>query len=105
MTGLRGVGLRGVGLHGVGLRVAGVHHAFGDLAVLDGLDFEIAAGEVTVIVGPSGCGKSTLLGILGGLVQPSRGEVVLQGAAAADCLNPQGSGRGWVRPLRRVVAS
>lgn len=73
---------------GIGLRVAGVHHAFGDLAVLDGLDFEIAAGEVTVIVGPSGCGKSTLLGILGGLVQPSRGEVTLQGTPTADCLNP-----------------
>jgi NitT/TauT family transport system ATP-binding protein len=81
-------GQRGVDQRGVGLRVAGVHHAFGDLAVLDGLDFEVAAGEVTVIVGPSGCGKSTLLGILGGLVQPLRGQVLLQGTPAADCLNP-----------------
>lgn len=73
---------------GVGLRVAGLHHAFGALPVLQGLDFTIAAGEVTVIVGPSGCGKSTLLGILGGLVQPSAGAVLMQGAAAPDCLNP-----------------
>ena len=73
---------------GVGLRVAGLRHAFGALAVLDGLDFTIAAGEVTVIVGPSGCGKSTLLGILGGLVQPDCGGVSTYGEVAADCLNP-----------------
>ena len=72
---------------GVGLRVAGLRHAFGALPVLDGLDFTVAAGEVTVIVGPSGCGKSTLLGILGGLIQPSSGVVSMQGVAAVDCLN------------------
>ncbi len=73
---------------GIGLRVAGVHHAYRDLSVLDGLDFDIPAGEVTVLVGPSGCGKSTLLGILGGLVAPTQGQATMRGTVAADCLNP-----------------
>jgi NitT/TauT family transport system ATP-binding protein len=41
-----------------------------------------------VLVGPSGCGKSTLLGIVGGLVAPAVGRVVVEGAVADDCLNP-----------------
>lgn len=72
----------------VRLTVRGVHHSFRALKVLDGIDLEIAAGEVTVLVGPSGCGKSTLLGILGGMLAPSSGEVRMEGEVAADCLNP-----------------
>jgi NitT/TauT family transport system ATP-binding protein len=72
----------------VRLMVRGVHHSFRALKVLDGIDLEIAAGEVTVLVGPSGCGKSTLLGILGGMLAPSAGEVRSEGEVAADCLNP-----------------
>jgi len=41
--------------------VRGVHKFFGDLHVLRGIDLDIAAGEVCVILGPSGSGKSTLL--------------------------------------------
>src|SRR5665213_2761472 len=35
----------------------------------------VAAGELVVILGPSGCGKTTLLRIVGGLIQPTKGEV------------------------------
>jgi NitT/TauT family transport system ATP-binding protein len=73
---------------GIGLRVERVSHSYRDLPVLDGIDLDIRAGEVTVLVGPSGCGKSTLLGILGGLVAPTAGVVRMDGAAPADCLNP-----------------
>lgn len=54
-----------------------------DLTVLDGVDLEIAAGEVVVILGPSGSGKTTLLGLLAGLDRPSEGEVVLAGVELA----------------------
>jgi NitT/TauT family transport system ATP-binding protein len=72
----------------VRLTARGVAHAYRDLEVLQGIDLDAAPGEVTVLIGPSGCGKSTLLGILGGLLQPTAGEVRLDGPVAPDCLNP-----------------
>jgi ABC-2 type transport system ATP-binding protein len=48
-------------------------------ATLDGLDLELAAGEVVSITGPNGAGKTTLLRILGGLLAPDRGLVELDG--------------------------
>ena len=72
---------------GVALRLDGVGHWFDGLEVLEGITLEVPAGKVTVIVGPSGCGKSTLLGIMGGLIRPTRGRVVQEGAVRGDCLN------------------
>ncbi len=44
-----------------------IRKKFGELAVLDGIDIEIASSELLVILGPSGCGKTTLLKIIAGL--------------------------------------
>ena len=44
---------------------------------------QVQAGEFVCIVGPSGCGKTTLLRILGGLLQPTRGQVTLKGDVLA----------------------
>ena len=72
----------------VSLSVEAVGHAYRDLLVLDDITLAIPAGRVTVLVGPSGCGKSTLLGILGGLIAPGQGRVLMDGPIADDCLNP-----------------
>lgn len=43
------------------------------------ISIDVSAGEFLVLVGPSGCGKSTLLDLLGGLTQPTSGEILLDG--------------------------
>ncbi|KEO55143.1 ABC transporter ATP-binding protein [Thioclava pacifica] len=67
-----------VGAH---VAIKGLSHAYRrhDGKVLDGIDFEIKAGEVVALLGRSGCGKSTLLHMLSGLTHPSEGEVVING--------------------------
>jgi ATP-binding cassette subfamily B protein RaxB len=47
--------------------------------VLDGVDFDLAAGESVAIVGPSGCGKTTLMNVLLGVLPPTEGEIQLGG--------------------------
>lgn len=54
-------------------------HGLRQLAVLNGLELVIESGKFIAIIGPSGAGKSTLLHIMGGLDQPSRGQVMFEG--------------------------
>jgi len=55
----------------------------GDLAV-DRISFEVAAGETLVLVGASGCGKTTTLKMINRLVEPSSGEIRIDGEPVAD---------------------
>src|SRR5512147_2523287 len=50
-----------------------------EVVALQGLDLEVARGEILALVGPSGSGKSTLLSILGGLDRPSAGRLEVDG--------------------------
>jgi NitT/TauT family transport system ATP-binding protein len=73
---------------GLRLSVQAVGHRYGDLDILDTISLTAEPARVMVILGPSGCGKSTLLNIIGGMLQPTRGSVLVQGEVGADCLNP-----------------
>jgi NitT/TauT family transport system ATP-binding protein len=50
-----------------------------DVTALQGIELDVAKGEFISLIGPSGCGKSTLLRIIGDLVQPSTGEIEVNG--------------------------
>jgi phospholipid/cholesterol/gamma-HCH transport system ATP-binding protein len=56
-----------------------VDMAFGQREVFRGLSFAFARGKIGVILGGSGSGKSTILRLIGGLVQPRRGHIVVDG--------------------------
>jgi cystine transport system ATP-binding protein len=55
--------------------VEGLQKSFDDLAVLQGIDFEVIAGTVTVLIGPSGSGKTTVLRSLNALERPDAGVI------------------------------
>ncbi|MFI1616496.1 amino acid ABC transporter ATP-binding protein [Streptomyces lydicus] len=57
----------------------GIHKSFGSLDVLKGVDLDVRAGEVTVVLGPSGSGKSTLLRTLNHLEKVDSGSVRVNG--------------------------
>ncbi|MDT9722522.1 ABC transporter ATP-binding protein [Paenibacillus sp. ClWae2A] len=65
------------------LDVVTVHASFRErrsrLPVLNGLSLTVEQGEFVAIVGPSGCGKSTLFHIIGGLLKPQEGQVLMNG--------------------------
>jgi len=71
-----------------------VQRGMDDVTVLEGIDFEVQAGEQIAIVGTSGSGKSTLLHLMGGLDTPSSGEVWVGGQNMAR-LSP--AARGTLR--------
>jgi NitT/TauT family transport system ATP-binding protein len=56
--------------------------AKGGVTALQGIDLEVGKGEFVSLIGPSGCGKSTLLRIVGDIVEPSGGEVSVNGKPA-----------------------
>jgi ABC-type branched-subunit amino acid transport system ATPase component len=59
------------------LRLEDLHRTFGGLRAVDGVRFEVAAGEVHGLIGPNGAGKTTLLNLVSGLLRPSGGSVFL----------------------------
>ena len=61
------------------VKVQNLTKKFGDLLVLDNLNFEVEEGEFLCIVGPTGCGKTTFLNSLTRLYEPTAGEILVNG--------------------------
>jgi ABC-type sugar transport system ATPase subunit len=64
------------------LAMKSIGKSFGSVRVLDGVDFEVAAGEVHILAGENGAGKSTLIKILAGVYDDWEGSVTLEGQPA-----------------------
>lgn len=102
----------------VTLRAVGVsvdrRGASGARRVLEGVDFDVVAGEIVALVGPNGAGKSTLLAALAGELEPSAGAIELDGRALAHwspvdmarrrAVLPQSHTVGFPFTAREVVA-
>lgn len=66
------------------IQASGIEKSFGSLKVLKGIDLSVGKGEVVSIMGASGAGKSTLLQILGTLMTPDNGKVIIDGTSVFD---------------------
>ena len=69
-------------------------------AVIDGVDLDIADGELLVLVGPSGCGKSTLLRLIAGLEEATSGTIHI---GERDVTNLEPRDRRHLRWCSRVT--
>ena len=61
------------------LSIREVHMRFGGVAALDGVDFDVEAGQVVGIIGPNGAGKTTLFDCISGFRTPNSGVILLEG--------------------------
>ena len=82
------------------LEAHGLVKCYGGVAVVDGVGFELAAGETLALIGPSGCGKTTTLKMLNRLIEPDDGRVMLGGAEAHDL-----PAHEWRRRMGFVIQS
>lgn len=95
---MAGLNLAGERSSAATIAIRGVAMEFRDpvggspLRVLEAVDLEIAGGEFIALVGPSGCGKTTLLRALDGLIAPTAGKVLINGAVVRG----PGPDRGFV---------
>ena len=72
-----------------GLEAIGLVRTFGGLRAVDGVSFQLQPGELLTVFGPNGAGKTTLLRMLGGVMKPTSGHVLVAGAPADR------TGREW----------
>jgi len=59
------------------IKITDIHKSYGDVEVLKGINMEIKQGEIVSVVGKSGAGKTTLLQIIGTLLRPDSGSIVI----------------------------
>lgn len=81
------------------LRFDHVRHAYNGMPSVNGVSFDVNAGEVVSLLGPSGCGKTTLLRLAAGLEQPQDGSISLNGetiSSASMIMPPERRGIGYM---------
>ena len=66
------------------VRLVGLRKHYGEIAAVDGIDLDIAAGEFFSLLGPSGCGKTTSLRLIAGFERPTEGRIEIDGRDMAQ---------------------
>ena len=61
------------------IEVRDLHKRFGDIHAVDGVSFQVQAGEVFSLLGPNGAGKTTIISMLCCLLQPNQGDALVMG--------------------------
>ena len=61
------------------LSIQALRKSFGSADIIRGVDLEVSSGEIHAIIGPNGAGKSTFFNLLSGALQPSSGDMALNG--------------------------
>jgi len=100
------------------IAVRGLTKRFGDIHAVEGLTFDVSAGQVTGFLGPNGAGKTTTFRMILGLIRPTAGEALIDGRPyreltrprravgailEATGFHPDRSGRDHLRMLARLI--
>jgi branched-chain amino acid transport system ATP-binding protein len=83
------------------LTVEDVHHYFGALGALAGVTLAVDRRERRAVIGPNGAGKTTLFNVITGVIGPSRGRIVFDGAALTGLAPSAVARRGISRSFQR----
>ncbi|MEV6608506.1 ABC transporter ATP-binding protein [Kutzneria sp. NPDC051319] len=78
------------------VRARGITKCFGDVVALDGMDLDVAQGQIHGLVGPNGAGKTTLLGLLLSLAVADEGSLEILGAPVGRALTAPDGVAGFV---------
>lgn len=84
------------------LRIRGLRMHFGGVRALDGVDLDIAAGEIVGLIGPNGSGKSTLINCISGVIAPTEGTVELDGTNITRMRRAKRARLGLVRTYQNL---
>jgi erythritol transport system ATP-binding protein len=76
------------------LSARNVAKSYGSIHALKGVNFDIHKGQVTTLFGENGAGKSTLMKVLSGIIQPTSGEIILDGAPVSFSSSTDARDRG-----------
>src|ERR1700758_1377529 len=90
------VHIAGNGSVSCAVRAHGITKCFGDVIALDGVDLDVAAGQIHGVVGPNGAGKTTMLGLLLGLAVADRGSLEILGTPVGRALAAPDGVAGFV---------
>jgi branched-chain amino acid transport system ATP-binding protein len=84
------------------LQVRDIVRRFGGVRALDGVSFDVSAGEIVGLMGANGAGKTTLFAVIAGNIRPHRGEIVWRGKSLNGLRPDQIARRGIARTYQIV---